>query len=209
MLIPTRDQCLSLMEQVRMPLHIQRHSLRVAQIASYLGCLLNQNGNRLNLPLLEAAALLHDLGKERSFRTGERHEYVGATMLQEMGYHALAPIVQEHVSMDAERIDGPITESILVNYADKRVKHDEIVSVQERFRDLVERYAKTEAHRTLMGQKLELYRILEKRIFVHLTVSPADVGSASLPLGTCLKIGSEDYDRQKTNSGTFGWGKIG
>jgi uncharacterized protein len=207
--IPSRDQCLALMEHVGMPAHIQKHSIVVAEVAVYLACLLNRNSIRLNLPLIEASALLHDLGKNESLKTGARHEEVGARMLRERGYFLLAPIVQEHVSMDPERLSGPISESLLVNYADKRVKHDEIVTIEERFQDLRERYGRTEEHKAAFLHRLQLYLILEKRIFGHLSVAPTDVGAVSVASETCFTIGSEDYERQEINSGTAGGRKIG
>jgi len=209
MSIPTRDQCLALMEHVGMPAHIQKHSIMVAEVAVYLGCLLNRNSIRLNLPLVEASALLHDLGKNESLKTGARHEEVGARMLRERGYFLLAPIVQEHVSMDPERLRGPISESLLVNYADKRVKHDEIVTIEERFQDLGERYGKTEQHKAAILDRLQLYLNLEQRIFGHLAVAPDEVGSVSVSSETCFRIGSEDYERQEIDSGTTGGRKIG
>jgi uncharacterized protein len=209
MSIPSRKQCLALMEHIGMPAHIQKHSIMVAEVAVYLGCLLNRNSTRLNLPLVEASALLHDLGKSESLKTGEKHEEVGARMLRERGYFLLAPIVQEHVSMDPEWLKGPISESLLVNYADKRVKHDEIVSVEERFYDLGMRYGRTKERKAAILDRLQLYLILEKRIFGHLTVAPADVGSVSVSSETCLRIGSEDYERQEIDSSTVGGRKIG
>lgn len=183
MIIPVRTECLILMEQVDMPPHIRRHSLLVAEIALYLGRLLNKNSVRLNLLLLEAGALLHDIGKMLSIATGEGHETVGAKMVSERGYLPLAPIVQEHVSMDTMRLQGPITESLVVNYADKRVKHDEIVTLQERFEDLAHRYAKTEEHRMRLREKLDEYVMLERKIFDHLAISPVEGDLMSLSLG--------------------------
>ncbi len=175
-IIPTRSQCLVLMDQEKMPEHIKNHSFMVAQIAVYLGGLLNQNSVRLNIELLEAGALLHDIAKERTLATGERHEKVGGRMVEEWGYTLLSPIVKEHVILDATLLGGPITESLLVNYADKRVKHDQIVSLGERFSDLIDRYAKTEAHRVWLQEKYALYVLLESKIFEHLIINPEDLG---------------------------------
>jgi uncharacterized protein len=179
---PSRDQCLGLMERVRMQAHIRKHSFMVTQIALYLGRLLNRNGGRLNPDLLEAGALLHDIAKPRSIVTGERHEELGARMVEEWGYPEVARIVREHVSMDREFAAGPLSESVLVNYADKRVKHYEIVTLQERFTDLMVRYARTEEHRALMNRKLSLYQELEGRIFSHLEITPVEAELMQLPL---------------------------
>lgn len=178
--IPSRSQCLALMAQIQMPEHIQKHSLTVARVAVWLGRLLNQNSVRLNLRLLEAGALLHDVAKAESLATRERHEDLGARMLESWGYPMLSPIVRDHVILEASALAGPITESLVVNYADKRVKHDEIVSLEDRFSDLIGRYAKTGEHRSWLQAKFELYVMLEARIFEHLTVTPEDLARSCL-----------------------------
>ncbi len=175
MFIPTRRECLFLMEQIQMPGHIRKHSLMVAEIALYLSRLLNRNSTRLNLELVEAAALLHDIAKARSLHTGENHSELGASMLLEWGFPPLAPIVREHVSLDLQSLRGPVTESLVVNYADKRVKHDQVVTIEDRFHDLVERYGRTQDHRKWILQKLDVYRALERKIFDHLAISPSGV----------------------------------
>jgi uncharacterized protein len=179
MIIPTRLQCLALMEQALMPEHIQKHSFVVAQIALYLGRLLNQNSVRLNLELLEAGALLHDIAKARSLSTGERHEDLGARMLENWGYTLISPIVKEHVILNIAVLQGPITESLVVNYADKRVKHDQVVSLRERFSDLINRYARTTEHRVWLQEKFDLYLQLESMMFEHLTINPDDLDQAT------------------------------
>lgn len=183
--IPSPGRCIELMDEVDMPIHIRRHSFTVATIALYLGRFLQGNdGITLNLQLLAAAALLHDIAKPRSIVTGERHHELGAQMLDERGYFLLSPIVKEHVSMDWTRLNGPLTESLLVNYSDKRVKHDEIVSLEERFRDLLDRYGKTKEQRLWIEDKVELYRVLEEKIFEVLPIGPVDDELMSLRMNT-------------------------
>ncbi len=172
MSIPTRSECLIIMDKVRMPDHIRKHSMMVAVVALYLGGLLNRNSSRLNLELLEAASLLHDIAKMESVESGGSHSELGARMLTDFGFLPLASIVEDHVTMDLVRVYGPINESVIVNYCDKRVKHDQMVTVKERFEDLTERYAKTEAHMRFMQEKYVLYMELERRIFEHLGISP-------------------------------------
>lgn len=178
--IPDRDECLRRMNEMQMPEHIRRHSHLVAAIAVYLGKLLDQNGTRLDLCLVEAGALLHDIGKSRALATGQRHEELGAEIVQRWGYHPIAPIVREHVHLEREELHGPITESLLVNYADKRVKHDEIVSLEERFRDLVNRYGRTPKHIEFLEKKYHLFNQLERKIFEHLPIHPEEGGLMNL-----------------------------
>jgi putative nucleotidyltransferase with HDIG domain len=161
------------MEEVEMPCHIRIHSAMVAEIALFLGRHLNGYARGLDLGLLEAGALLHDIGKPQSLATGQRHHDLGAAMLDAWGYGSLAPIVRDHVAMDLGRATGPITESLLVNYADKRVKHDAIVTLEDRFEDLIVRYARSGEQAMDMRERLGLYQTLEERIFAHLSFGPA------------------------------------
>lgn len=186
MIIPTKSECVNLMRRAGMPAHIQKHCLMVAEITMYLGRLLNQNSLRLNLGLLEAGALLHDIAKAQSLFTGERHDELGARMLEELGYPLLAPIVREHVCLESSHLAGPVTESLVVNYADKRVKHDRVVTLEDRFQDLIVRYAKTVEHRTILRERLALYSTLEERIFDHLSVSPTEEELMQLSLNSFL-----------------------
>ena|GEM_PF-186437 len=206
--IPTRSQCLALMDRTQMPPHIRRHSFMVAEIALYLARRLNTDSIRLNLELTEAAALLHDIAKARSIATGERHDELGARMLHDWGYPALAPIVQDHTTMDFIRVHGPVTESVLVNYADKRVKHDQVVTIEDRFHDLVERYAKTRESKVYLLKRLDLYLVLEKKIFEHLNISPAGRELMQLSPDTRPEREWSYNEQQELESGLTGGRKI-
>ncbi len=170
-----------------MPANIRRHSLLVAEVATLLARELGAAGLALDVELVEAAALLHDLGKATSLATGEDHAELGAAMVIELGYPRLAPILREHTLLDAERLALGLNESLLVNYADKRVRHDELVSLTERLEDLADRYARTSDQRALLRRFLELYLRLEVEVFARLPFSPAELGArmeiAPRPLG--------------------------
>jgi len=195
MIIPSRVECLALMSRMEMPVHIRKHSMMVAIMAVFLGRLLNGNGIRLDLRLLEAGALLHDIAKARGLQTGENHSQLGAKMVGELGFELLAPIVEDHATLDEAKLRGPVDESLLVNYADKRVKHDRIVTIGDRFEDLVRRYAKTESHLRFMREKLILYLELELRIFEHLSVTPDSREIMGLSLNdNSYETGSEHYE---------------
>ncbi|MCL5405903.1 MAG: HDIG domain-containing protein [Deltaproteobacteria bacterium] len=174
MVIPSRDECLELLTEHDMPLHIRRHSLMVAEVAIFISARLNRNSCRLDLSLVEAAALLHDIGKMSGIKTGENHAELGARMLNGIVAEPVARIVAEHIYLDSSQTAGPITESLIVNYSDKRVQHDRVVSVRERFEDLIERYAKSPPQARMLRGKLDLYVALEGTIFSHLPIAPHD-----------------------------------
>jgi len=108
-------------------------------------------------------------------RTGENHGLVGGHMVRQMGYPRVAHIVEDHVNIAASDLQFPVTESLVVNYADKRVKHTEVVSLEERFGDLVERYGVTTQRRTRLVQHLSLFARLEDIIFADLEIQPTDI----------------------------------
>jgi hypothetical protein len=62
-----------------------------------------------------------------------------------------------------------------VNYADKRVRHTSVVSLEERFQDLALRYGLSSASlERLQKLKDDMYR-LETRIFRRLSIEPGDL----------------------------------
>jgi putative nucleotidyltransferase with HDIG domain len=107
--------------------------------------------------LVAAAALLHDITKTRSLETRERHDESGAELLRELGFDRVAEVVASHVFFRGYNPSGPLEEREIVYYADKRVMHDTIVTVDERVRDLVNRYGRTPEH---------VERILENGSFI-------------------------------------------
>ncbi len=170
--VSSRNECLELLQRFSTPEHIRRHSLLVAEVALFLAARLNGNGCRLDPSLIEAASLLHDIGKIHSIETGEDHAVLGATMLDGTVAPAIADIVRDHISLDRSQVAGPITESLLVNYSDKRVRHDQVVSIEERYEDLIARYAKSFSHEQFLRKRLDLYVELEQTIFSHLSIVP-------------------------------------
>ncbi len=207
MIIPTRNECLSLMHETSMPLHIQKHCLMVTAIAVYLGARLKDNGIELNMELIEAGALLHDIAKPQSLTTGERHNELGAKMVLDWGYLQIAPIVREHVFLDMERATGPFTEALIVNYSDKRVKHDRIVTLEERFEDLIVRYTKTPEQGIMLRERMRLYTILEARLFERLTISPTE--TELMLLSAEPEYEWEEHEREKIDCGATGRRQIG
>lgn len=174
-MIPNKEDCLRLMSQNGMLDHIIDHSIMVARVALFLSVRLNRRGQRLNLPLVEAAALLHDLTKTECLRTKEDHALTGSRLLKEMGYERIGEIVAEHIHLSKKIDPSWVSEEEVVNYADKRVQHDRIVNLEERFDDLKGRYGKSQrALEQLEGLKRATVEI-ERKIFSILEIDPEDL----------------------------------
>jgi uncharacterized protein len=191
MLMLSRSECIKLLEKMDMPHHIRRHSLMVAEVAMLLGKHLNRNSSKLDLHLIEAAALLHDIGKQQSLEKGGDHAILGARMLDGIVHPAIARIVSEHIWLEPSHVEEPLTESVIVNYSDKRVRHDEIVSVEDRYHDLIARYAKSNAQQQQLLAKLNLYFELEDKIFSHLHIAPLGVEIMGLTIDDSKGAGSD------------------
>lgn len=130
------------MEQYGMLEHIIHHSLEVARVALFLSLELNKKGHRIDLGLVEAASLLHDIAKTECLRTKEDHARTGCQLLKGMGYERVGEVVAQHIWLEKRGNSLGVSEEEIVNYADKRVMHDRIVPLERRFNDLIERYGK-------------------------------------------------------------------
>ena len=161
-MIPDRKKCLSLMGTHNMLPNIKKHSIMVCNVALSIARKLNKMGEHLDLAEIEAASLLHDITKTRSLENGENHADSGAALLHNMGYERIACIVGEHIS--PKRRDNTITEEEVVCYADKKVMHDKVVSLDERFDDLMKRYGTNKESVKRIDTMKERIKQLENKI---------------------------------------------
>jgi len=176
-MIPTRDECFALLQEYEVPEHIIQHSRVVHGVALYLCRALIRCGEKLDQALVEAGSLLHDITKMKGRETGESHARSGALLLWRLGYREVAEIVRQHVVLDDGILSGRVREVALVHYADKRVRHTTIVSLEERFQDLKERYGKSPAALTWLEDLEANSFALEGQIFQNLPVTPESLAS--------------------------------
>jgi tRNA threonylcarbamoyladenosine biosynthesis protein TsaE len=163
--LPTLSQVDAWRQELFLPHIIARHCDMVAQTAVRFGEELQKRGIIVRLATLRAAGAVHDLLRFVDFHRGAAHierqinpaharkwaevkaEYAGlhheaaaAKFLTGKGFPELAEIVRVHglTLADATRVT---TEQRLLYYADKRVKLDDVVSLEERLRDFTARYS--------------------------------------------------------------------
>ena len=111
------------------------HCQKVAQVASRLAEELNRSGGQLNLDLVVAAGLLHDLAKGQP-----NHAQTGEKILKELGFSAVAKIVGTHTDIFPREKDQLIEEEVLY-LADKMVRGNQLVPLQESYQIPKERFA--------------------------------------------------------------------
>lgn len=173
--IPSKKTCYRLMLEMEMLDHIVIHSLQVCRVAETLGRQLAASGCRVNIDLVRSSALLHDITKTRSFQTGEKHSDTGCRYLQKRGYPEVGDIVRQHVRLDHYFADEQPCEAEIVNYADKRVLHDRIVSLAARMQYILERYGTSPDYREKLQWLWRKSILQEQRIFSGLAFTPADL----------------------------------
>ncbi len=142
--VPDEAACRRLLAWFGTPEESVRHSEAVAQLAVEMGraCLsgsVHPSGDAdaggLNLALVYAGGLLHDLAKGQP-----DHARAGGRWLRLLGYGPAARIVEEHTDLPPSR-QNHLNESLLVYLADKRIRGTRRVSLEERFLPGRQRFA--------------------------------------------------------------------
>jgi len=172
-----------MMEQYNMLDNIRHHSLIVAQVADVLAMGLRGNVGTNELPdrrLCISGALLHDIAKTPCLDGTCDHARAGAKICLEHGYPEIAEIVEQHVILKeydpARYCRGEFSALEIVYYADKRVRHDEIVSLEERLDYIVERYSRNNPElQKMIRFNFERCVRLEGCLFKFLDFTPAEV----------------------------------
>lgn len=191
------------MKRYGMMPNIRRHSLLVARVAVIMGEALNGEDRCLNIPLIVAGALLHDIAKTQSLQAGGDHVEIGRRIVLKMGYPEVARIVARHVDSGPEILDT-IDEATIVNYSDKRVQHDRVVSLRERLNDLLVRYGKSPEKSARLQEMMRNIEGLEKAILSEISLSADQLEAMirSVPQGPLLEESAlRDFVTQKSRTG--------
>jgi uncharacterized protein len=159
--IPTLDECYSIMSGRMLP-NIKEHSEQVMNVALAIFNNLKSD-TKTNKELIIAASLLHDITKTESLSTKEPHDITGGILVRKLGYNDVAAIIEEHIFLKNFNPDGKLLEKEIVYYADKRVMHNKIVSLDERISDLIIRYAQTNKRKQqILKNKESILRVQNK-----------------------------------------------
>ena len=155
---PDEQACLALLQTYGTPAHVIAHCKAVAAAADRMGHALVERGYALNLRLIRAAALLHDIA-----RTEPDHPTAGARYVERAGgCPALGEIIRVHMDLPEEMTDR-ITEAMVVYLADKLVEEDREVTLEQRFLPRIHRAE--EPVRTIIEEKYRraqrVFRLVE------------------------------------------------
>ena len=182
MIIPNTKECFRLIHKMEMMDHIIDHSIMVSNVALCLCRFLEEKCPDIDKESVRCASLLHDITKTRSFTTGEIHAETGGILLNELGYPEIGNIIRQHVTLDACLDNTPITESEIVNYADKRVLHDQVVSLKERLEYIKIRYGSKPEFKCRVEPMWNNALALEEKLFRQLPFLPSQLSGQVLPI---------------------------
>lgn len=185
--IPTDNEIEQWKDEVCLPQHIRRHIQKVADVAAIVADALIAQGRIVRRAALRSAALTHDLlrfvdflsmtgdanyspsQKERDTWTemkktfGTPHEAAAEKFLAEHGLPDIGRIVSTHRGHGRDAV--PVTiEQFALSYADKRVAMDKLVTLKERFDDLLIRSGHSKESNVAREWRAEMKRI-ERLLF--------------------------------------------
>ena len=165
-MIPTIAECFELIDQYKMLPNIKAHSIVVAKVTGLIGKGLAVSGLNISLPRAISGALLHDIAKTQTLENNLRHDEIGARICREHGYGELAEIVAEHVILKNGVPESCCAEKEIVYYADKRVRHEEVVSLEVRLEYILERYGNGDAWlQERIKENFAQAHVIEEKIF--------------------------------------------
>ncbi len=128
--LPTAAECEAILEVQGVAEPIRRHSRAVAAVAMALA----RHLDNIDSHLVAAAGLLHDIAKGQP-----AHAEAGAALVAMLGYPAVADAIRSHMDLDFDH--GIPDEAAVVFIADKLVREDRRVPLEDRFQPAFERFA--------------------------------------------------------------------
>ena len=157
--IPTRDECIKLLKANNVPDNIIAHLMAVCDVSMKVCDFLEKRKIKVNRGLVAAASLLHDIKK---LQPGE-HEIEGANYVSSLGYPEVAVLIKKHglKHCHESKLRPKTWEEKIVFYADKRVNGNNVVSVDERFEYIKQRYKKEDVEK-----EVKLTKDFEKELLV-------------------------------------------
>jgi len=173
------------MDEYGMLDNIRSHSLQVARVAEAVMDGLGQGKHRHRLPdldLVRAGALLHDIAKTPCLGNRCNHAKVGRDICVEIGYPDIGEIVREHVVLydfSPERYQrGNFLAKEIVYYADKRVRHDAVVTLEQRLEYILDIYGdSSEERHELIRKNFKRCQDMETHLFTFIDFPPEDLGN--------------------------------
>lgn len=157
---PTKDECEKLLNEYKTPDHVKGHCREVARTAYLVAEALNENGFTLDLELILAAGLLHDIA-----RVEDKHWEVGADIAKALGYEEESEIIRVHMTYSPFSDIDNVTETDMVCLGDRLVKEDEYVGLDVRMDYIINKVRKNgrpEAEPIILEKKKQTQKFIDE-----------------------------------------------
>jgi uncharacterized protein len=138
--LPSREQAIQLLRENNCPPVVIRHCEAVADLALEIATKLQSKGLKINLELVQAGALLHDIGRSKTHKVN--HGLIGSQIAKsEHLPESISNIIKRHVgggitTEEATQFGWPkdnyMPQSIeekVVSYSDKLIDREERVPI--------------------------------------------------------------------------------
>lgn len=155
---PDLAECWKILADYGTPAHVIDHCKAVAHCALVVARALNEKGYGLDLDLIRAAGLLHDVA-----RVEKDHQIAGAALLYQLGYPDVAAIIEVHMTYPAFHPVSAFNEMDLVCLGDRLCKFDEYVGLEERMAYIMGKFKDNpDAIRTINANKKKVAATMEE-----------------------------------------------
>lgn len=134
---PDEAECLQVLADYGTPPHVVGHCKAVAGVACRLAEALNGCGAHLDVELVRAAGLLHDMA-----RVHEEHWNAGADYCEARGWMREAEIIRKHMFYDSFHDAEHLDETDLICLADRLVLEDRYAGIDRRMAYIIEKARK-------------------------------------------------------------------
>ena len=155
---PTREECERLLKEYGTPEHVKRHCREVARTAVTISKALNENGIDLDIDLILASALLHDIA-----RVEDRHWDVGADLMGKLGYDEESRIIRAHMKYPGFSPIDEVGETDMVCLGDRLVMEDRYVGLDARMDYIIDKARRNghpEAEAVILEKKKDTKRFM-------------------------------------------------
>jgi uncharacterized protein len=173
-LLPNREQAIELLHKNHCSPQVVNHCIAVADLSLETAAKLEANGLKINIELVEAGALLHDLGRSKKHTVD--HAIVGAQMAKEIGLpdiviniikrHVGAGITDEESKWLGWPKDNYIPQTLeekVVSYADKLIDQSKRIPIETEIGRL-EKEKKSEAAERVRKLHEEITSLLGNKL---------------------------------------------
>ena len=124
---PDRELCMQYLKEYNTPAHVIGHCRAVAETAYKIAVELNKHGYELDLELILAAGLTHDIA-----RVEDEHWNRGAEFMAEQGWLEEAEIIRVHMHYSPFSQLEDLTETDMICLADRIVLEDAYAGLDKR-----------------------------------------------------------------------------